>query len=158
VSSYFPSFFREFIHSLLSRSSSKPLPTRFDLTLTFSSSSASSARRPRDNLSSTPSSKSDVGFSLVGLVGVPPNHPSALASIVLSVDSNSGIAEDLSSSCPWPVSEAVSTREPVFVADCRSLTAGFESRSWGETESALVIPRESFRSFQSSFPSSTCSS
>lgn len=45
--------------------------------------------------------------------------------------------------CPWPVELALRTGKPVLVEDCASLTAGFESRSWGELPSrALVIPVE----------------
>lgn len=42
------------------------------------------------------------------------------------------------------VAEAISTRRPVFVEDCRALVEGFESRSWGEEmpETALIIPGE----------------
>ena len=119
--------------TLLPRTLSSDLPISFSFAL---------ARRSRTTSSSTISSKSDVKFSLVGSVGPPSDHSSAPSSLVLAIDFSTGIAEDVFSTCPWPIAEAVSTREPVFVADCRDLAEGFESRGWGETESAIVIPRE----------------
>lgn len=76
------------------------------------------------------------------------HHPSAPSSLVLTIDLNpKGInvaTGDGASTCPWPISEAVMTREPVFVRGCRALVEGFDARTWeGEMpDTALVIPSQ----------------
>ncbi|KAL7410125.1 hypothetical protein BDY24DRAFT_187567 [Mrakia frigida] len=115
-------------------------PHDVPFTLLYSFDDTSQTRRPSNPSSKNPPSLSDINLSLVGSVGVPSHHPSAPSSLTLTVDLASGTFKDGTSSCPWPISEAMSSRDPVFVSDCSSLVEGFETRSWGETESALVIP------------------
>ena len=95
-----------------------------------------------------PDLRSTLNFSLVSSVGLPMHHPSAPSSLLLTMDLNSkGIdvaTPDGFPACPWPISEAVLTREPVFVKGCRGLVEGFDTRTWENEmpDTALVIPSE----------------
>ncbi|CED83967.1 response regulator receiver sensor signal transduction histidine kinase [Phaffia rhodozyma] len=91
-------------------------------------------------------------------------HPSVTLMEVRSTHSEPSLAEDTESivlagsssrststrpdyqageatGCPWPIAQALTTNEMVFVEDCSSLVTGFEVRSWPELpETAVVIP------------------